>query len=110
MRVVPLELLRALLVPLAVFFGFMLGRSMVRVYRGAQRRSRMYGWLVRTLITVLAASWHYGVDRLIMVLLAALALAIAGGAVAGIAAPQAARRPHPRDLPGVSYRACSTAA
>lgn len=77
---VPIELLRAVLVLLAVFFGFMLGRSSALVYRGVQGKSRMYGWLVRTVLTVLAATWRHGVDRLVVILLAAVALAVAGGA------------------------------
>jgi hypothetical protein len=76
---VPVELLRAVLVLLAVFFGYMLGRSAVRVYRGAGK-GKMYGWLVRTLVTTLAASWRRGMDLLMVVLLVLLVLAIAGGA------------------------------
>lgn len=76
---VPVELLRAVLVLLAVFFGYMVGRSAVRVYRGAGK-GKMYGWLVRTLVTTLAASWRRGLDLLMVVLLISLAAAIAGGA------------------------------
>jgi hypothetical protein len=76
---VPIELLRVVLVLLAVFFGFMLGRAAVRAWRDGRRRG-LYGWTVRTLLTVGAAAWGRGVDRLVTALLVLLAVAVAGGA------------------------------
>jgi hypothetical protein len=76
---VPLELLRALLGLLSVFFAVMLGRSGAAVFRRQGRRSRMYAWLVRLAITLFAIEWRHNVDALMLAVIVAVVLAAAGG-------------------------------
>ena len=77
---VPIELLRAVLLLLALFFGYMLGRSAAGVYKGTLRKSKMYGWLIRLLLTILAISWRSGPDTVLILLVVLGGLAVAGGA------------------------------
>jgi hypothetical protein len=58
----PVELLRGVLGLLCLFFAHFLGRSVVRVRRGLQTSRSLYGWVIRTLITVGAILWHRGLD------------------------------------------------
>jgi hypothetical protein len=85
---VPIELLRAMLAVLCVFFAHMLGRSAGGVFHGETRRGRMYGWLVRVLITAFAI----GTGRRL-------------GGLGRSAPPPERRRPQQADLPRVASTA-----
>ena len=76
---VPLELLRALLGLLSVFFAMMLGRSGAAVFRRQGRRSRMYGWLIRLVVTLFAIEWRRNLDALMIAVIVAVVLAAAVG-------------------------------
>jgi hypothetical protein len=75
---VPLDILRGALGLLCIFFAHFLGRSIVRVRRGAQRPRHLYGWLIRMLVTGGVILWRQGLDRIAIVvfLLAAASLAL----------------------------------
>jgi hypothetical protein len=75
---IPLDLLRALLGLLCLFFAHFLGRSIVRVQRGQRARS-LYGWLVRTAIAGGAILWHRGVDTLAIVVFTLMAASLVVG-------------------------------
>lgn len=77
---VPIEFLRGILGVLCVLFAHMLGRAGAGVYQGVLRKPRMYGWLVRTLVTGLAVMWRSGLDTVTLAVWAAAALAAAAGA------------------------------
>jgi hypothetical protein len=59
---IPVDFLRSILGLLCVFFAHFLGRSVVRVRRGLQRPRHLYGWLLRTLVTLVFVFWHRGWD------------------------------------------------
>jgi len=61
---IPLDFLRGMLGLFCLFFAHFLGRSIIRVERGQQRPRHLYGWLIRTLITVGAILWNRGLDGL----------------------------------------------
>ena len=61
---VPLDLLRAMLALLCLFFAHFLGRSIVRVRRGVQKPRHLYGWLIRALITAAVIFWRGGWDAI----------------------------------------------
>ena len=77
---VPLDFLRGLLGALCVFFAHFLGRSAVGVYRGSLKKSRVYGWLLRTVVTAAAIVWRKGLDLIAVVVFALAAIALALGA------------------------------
>lgn len=74
---IPLDVLRVVLGLLCLFFAHLLGRSIVRVRRGARPRS-LYGWLIRTTITAAAILWRRGLDGISIVVftLAAASLVV----------------------------------
>ncbi len=59
----PIELLRAVLGLFCLFFAHFLGRSIVRVRRGAPHRG-LYGWLIRFMIAAGVLLWRHGVDTM----------------------------------------------
>ncbi len=77
---VPLEFLRGVLGLLCVSFGHMAGRSAVRVRKGEQRVSKLYGWIIRATITALAVAWRHGLDGVTVMVLAAAVVSAAAGA------------------------------
>jgi hypothetical protein len=72
-----MDVLRVVLGLLCLFFAHLLGRSMVRAWRGLGARS-LYGWLLRTAITAGAILWGRGLDGIAIVAftLAAASLAV----------------------------------
>jgi len=75
----PLDFLRGVLGVLCVLFANVLGRSIVRVRRGARPRN-MYGWLIRTAVCLLAVLWRGGLDRISIAILALTAASLLLGA------------------------------
>jgi len=76
---IPLDFVRVLLGLLGLFFAHFLGRSIVRVRRGGRARS-LYGWLIRTAITVGAILWRRGLDGISIGALTLAAVALVVGA------------------------------
>lgn len=75
-----MDLLRAILGALCVFFAHFLGRSAVRVFQGKSARSRAITWALRAGVTVLGVFWGRGLDTISVVVVALAASALAFGA------------------------------
>ena len=54
----PLDLLRGLLGALCVFYSHMTGRSVAALRQGRQRPSRVYGWVLRTILCSAVLAWR----------------------------------------------------
>lgn len=72
------EFLRGFLGLLGLACAFMAGRTAAAVRRGQLKLPRFYGWLIRTLLCMLALSFRHPVDNL-SVIIWALALVSFGG-------------------------------
>lgn len=59
----PVELLRSVLGLFCLFFAHFVGRSIIRVRRGANPRG-LYGWLIRLAIAGGVLLWRHGLDGL----------------------------------------------
>jgi len=79
MAAIPINLLRAVIGLMCVLFAYFLGRTATRAYLGRGRKSRMYGWLIRTAITAAVITWRRGVDSLALAAYALAALTLAAG-------------------------------
>ena len=64
----PVDLLRGVLGLLCIFFAHFLGRSIVRMRRGAQKPRSLYGWLIRAIITAGGILWNRGLDGLAIII------------------------------------------
>jgi hypothetical protein len=89
---VPTEFLRGFLGLLGLGCAYMVGRTLAAVRKGQVKLSRLYAWLLRTVICLLALSFRHPVDTLSL-LIWALALA---GCAAGFR--QASHQRPPEDL------------
>jgi hypothetical protein len=87
-----MEFLRGLLGLLGMGAAFMTGRSAVAVRRGWQRPSRLYGWVIRTVVCVVAVAFRNPVDTVDLIVWALAAVALAGGVLSVL------RRKPPEDL------------
>jgi len=76
---IPLDILRGFLGLLSLFFAHFLGRAIVRVRVRHERPRKLYGWLVRTLITVFAILYRRGFDAIAIASLALAAASLAAG-------------------------------
>jgi hypothetical protein len=76
---IPLDVLRGFLGLLCLFFAHFLGRAMVRVRVRHEPLRKLYGWLVRTLITVFAILYRRGFDSIAIAALALAAASLAAG-------------------------------
>jgi hypothetical protein len=74
-----MEFLRGLLGVLGMGAAFMTGRSAVAVRKGWQKSSRLYGWVIRTLVCVVAVAFRNPVDTIDLIMWGLTALALAGG-------------------------------
>uniref|UniRef100_Q01XQ4 Uncharacterized protein n=1 Tax=Solibacter usitatus (strain Ellin6076) TaxID=234267 RepID=Q01XQ4_SOLUE len=86
------EFLRGFLGLLALACSYMLGRTLVGVRKGQLKLSRLYGWLIRTVLCMLALSFRHPVDGLSMMIWG-LALA-----AFGVGFWQASHQKPPEDL------------
>lgn len=84
---VPIDLLRAVLGLLCVFFAHWLGRSAARARRGGKHG--LFRWTVRTVLTGLAVAWRYGLDGVM------IAVLLGAAASAGLGAWLESRPPKP---------------
>jgi hypothetical protein len=74
-----MEFLRGLLGLLGMGAAFMAGRSAVAVRKGWQKPSRLYGWLIRTVICVVAVAFRNPLDTVDLIVWGLAAVAFAGG-------------------------------
>ena len=75
---VSLEFLRGLLGGLSIFFAHFLGRTIVKVSKGKERKRALYTWTLRLILT-LGAVCYRSVDRLAIAILALDVVAFAVG-------------------------------
>jgi len=75
---VPVEFLRGVLGVLCIFFAHMAGRSSMAVRKGQQRISRLYGWIIRTLMCAAIMVFRHPLDNIAIAVwtLAAAAFAV----------------------------------
>ena len=76
---VSLEFLRGVLGVLCVFFGHMAGRSAGAVRKGRQKVSRLYGWVLRTVLCAVILIFRHEIDGVAIGVWALTALAFAAG-------------------------------
>ena len=74
-----MEFLRGLLGFLGMAAAFMTGRSAVAVRKGWQKPSRLYGWVIRTVVCVVAIAFRNPMDTVDLIVWGLAALAFAGG-------------------------------
>ncbi|MGA2723715.1 MAG: hypothetical protein ABSG79_15055 [Bryobacteraceae bacterium] len=79
MMAIPMEFLRGLLGFLGMGAAFMTGRSAVAVRKGWQKPSRLYGWVIRTVVCVVAVALRNPVDTVDLIVWGLAAVAFAGG-------------------------------
>ena len=68
-----MEFLRGVLGLLGIASAYMAGRSAVAVRKGWQKISRLYGWIIRSVLCLLAIAFRFPVD-FVDILVWALAL------------------------------------
>ncbi len=75
----PIEFFRGVLGAACVFFAYMAGRVLPAFRKGEVKRSRFYGWLLRTVVCALAVLLRAGADAMAIGVwvLAAAAFALA---------------------------------
>jgi hypothetical protein len=76
----PIDVLRMMMGVFCVLFSYPLGKSAIRLHRGQERRSRTLAWVLRTVLTGVAASWRAGFDEITVGAFALALLSFAGGA------------------------------
>ena len=89
---VPSEFLRGVLGLLSLGCAYMAGRTVAGVRSGQLKLSRLYGWLLRTAVCMLALSFRHAFDAVALTILSLALVAGAGGFW------QAAHRKPPEDL------------
>ena len=57
-----IEFLRGILGIIALGCAYMAGRSVVAVRKGWQKRSRLYGWVIRTVACLVAVAFRHSLD------------------------------------------------
>lgn len=73
-----MDFFRGVLGVLCVFFAYMAGRSAVLVRQGGQRKPRLYGWAIRTVLCGVAVILRQGLDAITILVWALAAVAFAG--------------------------------
>ena len=76
---VPTEFLRGVLGLLGLGCAFMTGRTLAGVRKGQLRLPRLYAWLIRTTLCMLALSFRHQVDGVSLIIWALAAAAVCGG-------------------------------
>ncbi|MGO9094049.1 MAG: hypothetical protein ACLQGV_02405 [Bryobacteraceae bacterium] len=79
MMAVSMEFLRGLLGFLGMGAAFMTGRSAVAVRKGWLKPSRLYGWVIRTVVCVVAVAFRNPVDTVDLIVWGLATVALAGG-------------------------------
>jgi hypothetical protein len=73
-----LDFLRGVVGALCVFFAFMAGRSAVAVRKGG-KLSRLYGWLIRTLLCAAVVVFRRTIDTTVIAVWGCTLVAFAAG-------------------------------
>ncbi len=75
---ISMEFLRGVLALLGIGCAFMLGRSAAGLRKGWEKKSRFYGWVIRTTVCLVAEAFRHPVDTsdLGVWILAAIAFAL----------------------------------
>lgn len=76
---VPIEFLRGLLGLIGIACAHMTGRSIIGVRRGWHKPSRLYGWIIRTVLCMAAMAFRHAVDTAAVVIWLLAAAAFAAG-------------------------------
>ena len=96
-----MEFLRGVLGILGVGCAYMTGRSFVAVRKGWHKISRLYGWIIRTILCLLAMAFRFPIDFVDMLMLTLAAVAFAIAAWEHLSR-EASGGSHPHDLSGVA--------
>ena len=83
---------RGLLGFLGMGAAFMTGRSAVAVRKGWQKPSRLYGWVIRTVVCVAAVAFRNPMDTVDLIVWGLAAVGFAGGMLSAL------RQKPPEDL------------
>ena len=73
-----MQVFRVVLGVLCVFFAYMAGRSAAMVRLERQKKTRLYGWLIRMVLCGAAVIYRQGIDVVSIVSWALAALAFVG--------------------------------
>ena len=76
---VPIEFMRGVLGLLCLFFGHMAGRSAAAVRDGRHKVSRLYAWIIRTVVCGAALLFRHEVDMVVIGVYALAAASFAAG-------------------------------
>ena len=87
-----MEFLRGLLGFLGMSAAFMTGRSAVAVRKGWQKPSRLYGWVIRTVVCLVAIAFRNPMDSVDLIVWGLAAVGFAGGMLSAL------RQKPPEDL------------
>jgi hypothetical protein len=87
-----MEFLRGLLGFLGMAAAFMTGRSAVAVRKGWQKPSRLYGWVIRTVVCLVAIAFRNPMDSVDLIVWGLAAVGFAGGMLSAL------RQKPPEDL------------
>jgi hypothetical protein len=76
---VPIEFLRGVLGILCIFFAHLAGRSASAVQRGRQKTSRLYAWLIRTIVCAGALLFRHSLDATAVIIYILAVAAVGAG-------------------------------
>ncbi len=91
---VSLEFLRGMLGLLCIFFAHMAGRSAASVRKGQQKVSKLYGWILRTVVCAAVMVFRQPVDNV------AIGVWVLAAAAFAVGMWTVARQKPPEDLGG----------
>ena len=72
---VPIEFLRGVLGVIGIGCAYMTGRTAAAVRKGWHKPSRLYGWIIRTVVCLAAVAFRHWLDGVDIVIWALAALA-----------------------------------
>jgi len=76
---VPIEFLRGLLGFIGIVCAHMTGRALIAVRKGWWKPSRLYGWIIRTVLCMAAVAFRHAVDTAAIIIWIVAAAALAAG-------------------------------
>ncbi|HLK69245.1 MAG TPA: hypothetical protein VKU19_37695 [Bryobacteraceae bacterium] len=74
-----MEFLRGVLGVIGLGCAYMAGRSLVSVRKGWQKISKLYGWVIRTLVCLIGMAFRHSIDNIDMAIWALAVLAFGLG-------------------------------
>jgi hypothetical protein len=87
-----MEFLRGVVGLIGIGCAYMAGRSAAALRKGWQKKSRLYGWIIRTLACIIAMAIRHPVDN------AAIAVLVLAVAACGLGYWNTSREEPPEDL------------